>query len=58
MMLNNALRCIAFVLTLVEMHHDARRDLDPILAFLCIVFLHLIVEILLEKSIARNFCIS
>ena len=41
---------------LVEMHHDTRADSDPILALLCITFLRLIVEKLLEK-IVRNFCI-
>ena len=55
--LNNALRCITFALTFVETHHDARIASDPILAFLCVAFLHLIVENSLEK-IVRKFCVS
>ena len=50
MTLNNALHCIAFASTLVEMHHDVRIDSDPILAFLCVAFLCLIVEKSLEKN--------
>ena len=43
-MLNNALHYVVFVLTLVEMQHDPRIDLDPILAFPCIVFLRVVVK--------------
>ena len=42
--LNNALRCVVFASTLVETQHDARIDLDPILAFPCVAFLRLVVE--------------
>ena len=44
MMLNNALRCIVFVSTLVETQHDARIDLDLILAFPCVAVLRLVVK--------------
>ena len=43
------MHCVAFASMLVEMHHDARIDLDPILVFLCVAFLRLSVEKLLEK---------
>ena len=39
--LNNALHSVVFMSTLVETQHDARIDLDPILAFPCVAFLHL-----------------
>ena len=39
----NALLCIVFVSMLVDTQHDARIDLDPILAFPCIAFLHVLV---------------
>ena len=42
MTLHHMLRCVAFTLTLVATQHNARIDLDPILAFLCVVSLHLI----------------
>ena len=42
--LNNALGCVVFTSTLVEMQHDARMDSDPILAFSCIAFLRLVVK--------------
>ena len=42
--LNNALRSIVFASTLVERQHDAWIDPDPILVFLCVGFLHLIVD--------------
>ena len=44
MTLNNALHCVVFASTLVEMQHDARIDSDPILALPCVVFLHLVVK--------------
>ena len=44
-----AMRYVAFASTLVETHHDARIDSNPILAFLCVAFLRLIVENSLEK---------
>ena len=56
-MLNNALHCIAFTSTLVETQRDARIDSDPILAFPCAAFLHLIIK----KSpifLVINFCVS
>ena len=40
MMLNNALRCVTFASTLVEMQHDARIDSDPILtlhSYVCMI---------------------
>ena len=45
--LHNALRCVAFALTLVGVQHNVRMDSDPILAFLCVVFLSWIVKKLL-----------
>ena len=42
--LNNALRCVIFVSTLVETQHDARIDSDPILAFPCVAFLRQVVK--------------
>ena len=44
MTLNNALRCVIFMSTLVEMQHDARIDSDPILAFLYVAFLCLVIK--------------
>ena len=41
-----ALCCIAFVMTLVGMQHNARIDSDPILAYLCVAFLRQIVKLL------------
>ena len=57
MTLNNALRCVVFTSTLVENQHDARIDLDPILALPCIAFLHLVVK---KPPIfsAINLCVS
>ena len=55
--LNNALRYVIFASMLVEMQHDARIDSDPILAFLCVMFLRLVVK----KSPAFeiiNLCVS
>ena len=56
-MLNNALHYIVFALTLVETQHDARVDLDPILAFPCIAFLCLVIK---KPPIfsAINLCVS
>ena len=42
--LNSALRYVVFASTLVKTQHDARMDSDPILAFLCVVFLRLVVK--------------
>ena len=42
--LNNTLHCIVFVLTLVEMQHDAGIESDSILVFPCVAFLHLVIE--------------
>ena len=42
--LNNALRCVVFASTFVKMQHDTRIDSDPILAFPCVAFLHLVVK--------------
>ena len=55
----NATQCVvlhyvAFVLMLVETQHDARIDLDSILAFLCVGFLHLMAK----KMLNIYFCIS
>ena len=38
------MHCVVFASTLVEMQHDARIDSDPILAFSCITFLHLVIK--------------
>ena len=51
MTLRYALHCVAFTSMLVAMQHDARIDLDSILAFLCIGLLHLIAK----KSLKINF---
>ena len=42
--LNNALHRVVFTSTLVETQYDARIDSDPILAFPCVTFLHLVVK--------------
>ena len=42
--LNNVLCCVVFVSTLIEMQHDTRIDLDPILMFLCVTLLGLDVK--------------
>lgn len=44
MTLYHALHCVAFMLMLVAMQHDARIDLDSILEFLCIVSLCVIAK--------------
>ena len=44
MTLHHMLRCIAFALTVVTMQRNARIDLDPILAFLCVASLRLIAK--------------
>ena len=53
--LYNALHCVAFALTLVGTQHNARIDLNPILAFLCIAFLCQIVKKSLKYLIIQNF---
>ena len=57
MTLNNMLHCVVFALTLVEMQHDARIDLDPILTFPCIAFLRLVVKKPPMFSVI-NLCVS
>ena len=54
---NNALHCIAFASTLVEMQYDARIDSGPILALPCVAFLRLVVK---KSSIflVINLCVS
>ena len=56
MTLNNALRCVVFASTLVEMQHDARIDSDPILVFPCIAFLCLVVK--KPTFLVINLCVS
>ena len=41
---NNALRCVAFALMLVETQYDARIDSGPILALPYVAFLRLVVK--------------
>ena len=55
--LNNALRCVVFVLTLVGTQCDARIDLDPILEFPCVVFLRLVAKNPTISSVI-NLCVS
>ena len=55
--LNNALHCVVFASTLVETQHDARIDLDPILAFPCVAFLCLVVKNP-PTFLAINLCVS
>ena len=57
MTLYHMLRCVAFVLTLVATQHNARIDLDPILAFLCFASLRLITKKSL-KYLIRSICVS
>ena len=54
--LNNALRCVVFVSTLVETQHDARIDSDPILASSCIAFLRLVIKD--PRLWVINLCVS
>ena len=55
--LNNALRCVVFTSTLIETQHDARIDSNPILAFPCIAFLHLVIK-KPPTFLAINLCVS
>ena len=54
--LSNVLRCVVFASTLVETQHDTRIDSDPILAFPCIAFLHLVVK--KPTFLVINLCVS
>ena len=57
MTLNNALRCVIFASMLAETQHDTRIDSDPILAFLCIAFLHQVVK-KPPTFLVINLCVS
>ena len=57
MTLNNALRCVVSASTLVETQHEARIDLDPILAFPYVVFLLLVIKNPTMFSVI-NLCVS
>ena len=48
---------IVFTSTLVETQHDARIDSDPILAFPCVAFLHLVIKNP-RLFLVINLCIS